>query len=310
MLVRTLCPDAVSPCDGPRVQGPVVLMSNLDDMTDPRVVLITGCSRGIGLAAAIAFAKAGDAVVATMRNVAVRGDALRAELAAAGAEAEVLALDVTDQASVDACFADVYARHGRVDVLVNNAGLGYRGTLEELSIDDLQASLDVNFLGCARTMKAVLPAMRAARSGTIINVSSVAGSFGQPFNDAYCAAKHALEGLCESLTPVARNFGVRVVVVEPGAVIGEFAAHGAGVRDVDHDSPYASMHHAYDTMMSGAYDDAPRPAEIAAAIVAAADEPTPSPRIQVPESTARLIGVKLKDLSGERVVGITSKWLS
>ncbi|MGD9793660.1 MAG: SDR family NAD(P)-dependent oxidoreductase [Acidimicrobiia bacterium] len=279
-------------------------------MTNPRVVLITGCSRGIGLAAAIAFARSGDQVVATMRDIAGSGDAVRAELEAAGVTADLIALDVTDQSSVDACFADAYSRYGRIDVLVNNAGLGYRGTLEELAIDDLQASLDVNFLGCARTMKAVLPSMRAAGAGVIINVSSVAGSFGQPFNDAYCAAKHALEGLCESLTPVARAFGVRVVVVEPGAVVGEFAAKGAGIRDVDPASPYAPMHNAYDTMMSGAYDGAPMSDEIAAAIVAAAGDPEASARIQVPESTARLIGVKLKDLSGERVVGITSKWLS
>jgi len=277
-------------------------------MTDQRVVLITGCSRGIGLAAAVAFAERGDFVVATLRNLTTGAEPLREALRAAGSDTDVVGLDVTDDSSVDAAIGAVLARHGRIDVLVNNAGLGYRGTLEELAIADLQASLEVNFLGAARTMKAVFPSMRRAGAGHIINVSSIAGAFGQPFNDAYCAAKFALEGLCESLTPVARAFGVHVVVIEPGAVIGEFASRGAGVT-AGTDSPYQTMRAAYNAMMSGAYDGAPYPEEIARTIVAATLDPAPSPRIQVPESTARLIGVKLKDLSGERVVGITEKWL-
>src|SRR3954447_18675534 len=201
----------------PPVLRPLGLMSNLDknredNMTDQRVVLITGCSRGIGLAAAVAFAERGDFVVATLRNLTAGAEPVRQALLAAGGDTDLLSLDVTDDRSVDAAIAAVLARHGRIDVLVNNAGLGYRGTLEELSISDLQASLEVNFLGAARTMKAVLPSMRQAGAGHIISVSSTAGAFGQPFDGACCAAKCALEGLCESLTAVARAFGVRVVV--------------------------------------------------------------------------------------------------
>src|SRR3954449_1127608 len=108
-------------------------------MTDQRVVLITGCSRGIGLATAVAFAERGDVVVATLRDPVGGAQPLRDALLAAGSNTEVMALDVTEDASVDRVVDTMLSRHGRIDVLVNNAGVGYRGTLEELSIDDFQA---------------------------------------------------------------------------------------------------------------------------------------------------------------------------
>jgi NAD(P)-dependent dehydrogenase (short-subunit alcohol dehydrogenase family) len=273
-----------------------------------RVVLITGCSRGIGLACAEAFAGAGDRVVATMRDPAA-GAALGQRLKAAISPGEVLALDITDDGSVALLMGTVTERYGPIDVLVNNAGVGHSGTLEELTLEDFRQSMDVNFYGAVRMIMAVLPTMRERGAGRIINVTSLGGGFGQPFNDAYCAAKFALEGLAESLYPIARAFGVHVTVVQPGAVTGEFRAHAGGVRTVDADSPFATMHAAYETLMEGAAAGAVHPDEIAAAIVAVANDPAPVPRVQVPESTAKLMGVKLKDLSGERVVGITAKWL-
>jgi NAD(P)-dependent dehydrogenase (short-subunit alcohol dehydrogenase family) len=270
--------------------------------------MITGCSRGIGLACAEAFAAGGDLVVATMRNLDA-GVALGQRLGSATTPGELVALDITNDASVTDVVASAMARHGRIDVVVNNAGVGHSGTLEELTLQDFRQSMDVNFYGAVRTMMAVLPAMRERCAGHIINVTSLGGGFGQPFNDAYCAAKFALEGLSESLYPIARAFGVHVTVVQPGAVTGEFRAHAAGVHTARADSPFASMRSAYETLMEGAAAGAVPPAEIAAAIVAVANDPAPVPRVQVPESTARLMGVKLKDLSGERVVGITSKWL-
>ncbi|MGE0387219.1 MAG: SDR family oxidoreductase [Gammaproteobacteria bacterium] len=273
----------------------------------PRVVLITGCARGIGLETARQFAARGDGVVATVRNPAAAG-ALREALAGCGAAAAIEALDVTDAGAVNRVVAGVLERHGRIDVLVNNAGTGWRGTLEELTEEDLRAAMEVNFYGPARLMKAVLPGMRAQGGGRVINVSSVAGGLGQPFNDAYCAAKHALEGLCESLYPVERAFGVHVLVVQPGAVANDFAA-SAGGPAARPESPFAAMRAAYDRMMSGVHVGAAPSADIAGIILRAADDPAPPPRIQAPESTARLMGLKFKDLSGERVVAMTSKWI-
>src|ERR1700712_1459842 len=167
-----------------------------------RVVVITGCSSGIGLATAVAFAQHGDTVIATMRHTNRDGRLLEA-LQTANTAATIARLDVTRDESVTAAIEQVLQDHGHIDVLVNNAGLGMAGTLEELSIDDLREVMEVNFFGAARVTKAVLPSMREAGGGRIIAMSSMAGAFGQPFNDGYCASKFALEGLYEALHPVA-----------------------------------------------------------------------------------------------------------
>ena len=178
------------------------------------VALVTGTSSGIGLATAVRLAGAGYRVVATMRDL-TRRDALDAAL---DDVLDVRRLDVQDAASIAACVAGVMADHGRIDVLVNNAGAGYLGALEQTPDAALARTMDVNFTGVWRVTQAVLPPMRLARRGRIVTVSSVGGLLGQPFNDAYCAAKFAVEGLMESLAPVAARFGVHVSLIEPGPV--------------------------------------------------------------------------------------------
>ncbi len=204
--------------------------------------LVTGTSTGIGLATAVGLAAAGHRVIGTMRDPG-RADALLAAAETAGIEVEVAALDVTDAAAA----ADLVARLGTIDVLVNNAGQGSLGTLEQLDDAALQAQLDVNYLAVARLTRLVLPGMRAAGSGRVVTVTSVGGAVGQPFADAYCAAKFAVEGLMQSLAPVAARFGVTVSIVEPAAVGSAFVANVAG-RDRDPgaaDDPYAPLLAAY-----------------------------------------------------------------
>ncbi|MCI4067112.1 SDR family NAD(P)-dependent oxidoreductase, partial [Micromonospora sp. R77] len=194
-------------------------------------VLITGTSTGIGLETAVGAARAGWRTVATMRDVS-RADALRRAADAAGVAdlLEVRRLDVTDQASVTACVADVVDAHGRLDAVVNNAGAGHVGTLEQETIDDVRAVMEVNFFGVLHVSRAALPHLRAAR-GRLVTVSSVGGVVGQPFNEAYCAAKFAVEGFMESLAPLAATVGVTVTVVEPGAVASEFVTNVGVDRD-------------------------------------------------------------------------------
>src|SRR5262249_37753661 len=169
--------------------------------------VVTGASSGIGLATAVAFAQGGDRVVAILRPTS-RRDALDDALTEAGVELELLMLDVTDAAAVDAGMVAVAERYGGIDILINNAGVGYTATLEELSIEDFRQSMEVNFFAVARLTKAVLPGMRAAGRGHVIAVTSLGGAIGQPFNEAYCAAKFAVEGLYQSLNPVAVRFCV------------------------------------------------------------------------------------------------------
>ncbi|GAB2483494.1 SDR family oxidoreductase [Jatrophihabitans fulvus] len=267
-----------------------------------RVVCVTGASQGVGLATARAFAEAGDLVVATSRDAAAAAAA--AALTAPGIT--VHPLDVTSPASVDALHAFVAERFGRLDVLVNNAGRGYQGTLEELSMDDLASSFEVNVLGAARTTKAFLPMMRAAGTGHVIAISSIGGVVGQPFRDAYCAAKFALEGLFESLHPVAARFGVSVSLVEPGKI--ESQHDDRGLRRVATDDPeLARIERSYEEAASTAR---PRPPEETARVVlACADDPRPRLRYQTCKLSARMVGLKLADTDGSVITTMTGSWL-
>lgn len=209
-----------------------------------KVALVTGCSTGVGLHTAIRLAEAGYAVVATMRDPG-KQQALQDEAAKAGISVDVAPLDVCSQASIDAAVTDCMARHGRIDLLVNNAGAGFLGSIEHTGDDDLRRTMETNFFGVWNLTKAVLPHMRAAGSGRIISVTSVGGLLGQPFNEAYCAAKFAVEGMMEGLAPLARQFGVDICLVEPGPINTEFVA---SVRATSQAS-IAAMSEPYGTLI-------------------------------------------------------------
>lgn len=270
-------------------------------------VLITGCSSGIGLAAAVEFAGHGWDVVATMRDVG-RSDALRAALAGAGVEAAIEMLDVADDGSVAEAVPRIAAAHGGVDVIVSNAGIGLDGTTEELFVDDFRRSLETNALGSVRLLQAVLPAWRARGSGRFVAVGSTAGALGMPFNDAYCMSKFALEGLLESLGPVVAAFGVRLAILEAGPVAGDFAhKYGAPAGRVD--GPYAAARARFQAVQDGGYTTAQTSAEIAEVLFRLATMEQPPLRMQSSDSVAKLVGLKLADLSGARVTGLTRGWI-
>lgn len=280
-----------------------------------QVALVTGTSSGIGLHTAVGLARAGLRVVATVRDPA-RADALRAAVAAAGVDIEIVALEVTDPAQARRCVQDVLDRHGRLDVLVNNAGRGRVGPLEQLDDAALQEQLDVNYLAVARLTRLVLPAMRAAGRGRIVTVTSVGGVVGQPFADAYCAAKFAVEGLMQSLAPVAACFGVDVCVVEPAAVASEFVANTGA--DLPTDSagdppaaadPYAPLLAAYLHRTAAAFSSAQTPEEAAATVVEVATTDSPRFRTQTSDTAAAFAGLSLRDLDGATVLAQTCTWL-
>jgi short-subunit dehydrogenase len=171
-----------------------------------RVVLITGASSGIGRAAAELLAVRGHRVFGGVRTVAKTASIPGVEL---------VPLDVRDQASVNACGAEVRSRAGRIDVLINNAGVNLVGAVEETSIAQAQALFDTNVFGVLRMIQAVLPDMRHQAAGQIINVSSILGLIPAPYMGVYAGTKHAVEGLSESLDHEVRAFGIRVVLIEP-----------------------------------------------------------------------------------------------
>jgi NAD(P)-dependent dehydrogenase (short-subunit alcohol dehydrogenase family) len=180
-------------------------------------VLITGTSTGIGRATAIALARSGHTVVATMRQPDASPDLARLA-AAERLSIDVLPLDVDDDASVASAVGRTLARHGHVDVLVNNAGVGGSGPVEEIPIANLRRTFETNVFGVVRCIQAVLPVMRARRSGTIVNVSSVAGRCAMAAHGAYAASKFALEALSEMLAQEIHAFGIRVAIIEPGVI--------------------------------------------------------------------------------------------
>jgi NAD(P)-dependent dehydrogenase (short-subunit alcohol dehydrogenase family) len=180
-------------------------------MTDNNVWFITGAGRGMGVDIARAALAAGHAVVATARNA----DTVTAAL---GPHENLLAvpLDVTDLAAAEAAVNATVGRFGRIDVLVNNAGNLYAGFFENLSPDDVRAQIETNLFGPMNVTRAVLPVMRAQRSGLLITITSTAGIVGQAFSSAYAASKFAEEGWIESLAPEVEPFGIHTMLVEPG----------------------------------------------------------------------------------------------
>ncbi|GAA3765085.1 SDR family oxidoreductase [Microbacterium kribbense] len=270
--------------------------------------VITGAGSGIGLAAARALAVAGWDVVATARRPEA-SEALQA-LAAELPAVTLRSLDVTSDESVAACIGAVLAERGGIDLLVNNAGAGHRGTLEQLSLDELAASLQLNFFGVARVTKAVLPGMRAARSGRVITVTSLNGVVALPFSDAYNAGKFAVEGLMESLAAVMREFGVFVSVLEPGPVNTPFFAHvGGHVHDIPADDPYRDLITRFNgrlAAMGAAGQSAQSVGEVIRDIAA---DPAPALRYQSSDQARGLVAQKLIDPTGTSVVHETGKLL-
>jgi NAD(P)-dependent dehydrogenase (short-subunit alcohol dehydrogenase family) len=272
------------------------------------VALITGCSSGIGLATAVELARQGCRVVATMRDLG-RSGPLSAALAAAGLEVDLRVLDAADDESVASVTAAVLAEHGGIDIVVSNAGMGVEGTTEEVSLDEFRASFEVNTLGSVRLLHAVLPGWRAKRAGRFIAISSVSGAVGFPFNDAYCASKFALEGLIEAMHPVVATFGIHVSVIEPGPVAGDFREHTASPSRREAADPYAPARTAFQKIQSAGFDNAQSNDDIAALVWQVASAPAPVLRYQSSDTVARLIGQKLKDLSGERFTGLMARWV-
>jgi NAD(P)-dependent dehydrogenase (short-subunit alcohol dehydrogenase family) len=180
-----------------------------------KIALVTGTSSGIGLSTAVQLAQHGFTVIATMRDIEKAGP-LQARAQEVGVEIDLQRLEVQDNASVANCVQYVLQKYGHIDLLVNNAGAGFRGTMEQTSLPELRRTMEVNFFGVWRLTQAVFPTMRDAHAGRIITVTSIGGIIGQPFNDAYCAAKFAVEGFMESLAPVARRLGIAISLIEPG----------------------------------------------------------------------------------------------
>jgi len=186
-----------------------------------QVAIITGCSSGIGYETSILLAKNGFKTYATMRNV-EKGDKLKDIAEKENLDLKIIKLDVTDDYSIKNAINEIIQETSRIDILVNNAGNNIAGTVEDLSIEEFKEQFETNFFGLVRVTKAVLPIMRNQNSGIIINLSSIVGKMAIPLNSAYTSSKFAVEGFSESVRYELEDFGIKVILIEPGVIKSNF----------------------------------------------------------------------------------------
>ena len=269
-------------------------------MTRHDPVLISGCSSGIGAATAAALARAGHTVYATARRTETLAD-----LEALGCIP--LTLDVTSEESMIAAVKAVEAEHGRVGSLINNAGYGEYGPIEETDLGRVRTMFETNVFGLARLTQLVLPAMRRSRSGRIVNIGSAGGRITFPVGGFYHATKYAVEAISDALRVEVKPFGIDVILVEPGLIRTNFEDRVNEGLEVGADAggagtAYAGLLAANEKNMTGSYANdfmATGPEEVATVIVKAVESPRPRSRYVVTPAAKAMIN--LRRLGGDRV---------
>ena len=215
---------------------------------DIKVAVVTGSSSGIGYETSIALARSGILTYATMRNLqkATNLESIRDKEML---PLKIQQLDVTDDVSVNKAIQAIVSESGRIDVMVNNAGYGLVGAFEDLSMDEIRSQFETNFFGVVRVMQSVLPIMRKQKFGILVNISSGAGRFGYPSGSAYVSTKFALEGLSESISYELDQFGIKVILVEPGVIRTNFdSGMVMAKKSQNTTSPYFNMTKKMDTV--------------------------------------------------------------
>ena len=263
--------------------------------SSPKTFLITGVSSGLGRAFAAAALEAGHRVAGTVR----RDVDAEAFAALAPERAHPLRLDMTDYDAIPAAVTEAEHRLGPIDVLVNNAGYGHEGVLEESSLDDLQRQFAANLFGPVAMIKAVLPFMRARRRGHIVNVTSMGGFVGFPGTSFYCGSKFALDGLSEALGKEVADLGIRVTSFAPGQFRTEWAGRSMvraprGIADYD-----AVMDPIRDARQAKSGHQPGDPAKAARALLALIEAPNPPVRLFLGEDALELVEQKLVAMKAE-----------
>ena len=245
-----------------------------------KIALVTGSSSGIGFETSLALARNGFHTFATMRDLS-KDEQIKHVIEKEDLDIEILELDVDSEESVNRAIKIISGKKGRIDVLVNNAGYGMWGTVEDVSIDEFKEQFETNFFSLIRLIHKVAPIMRKQGSGNIVNISSVAGRIGFPVSPAYISSKFALEGLSESLRFELMPFGINVIIIEPGVIKTNFFDSMKLSEKSQEDSTYKEI---TDKVISGVKmmaEMGTSPKEVADTIIKALKDEKPLPRYVV-----------------------------
>ncbi|MFL6355340.1 MAG: SDR family oxidoreductase [Nitrososphaeraceae archaeon] len=271
--------------------------SSLSSAKD-RIAIVTGSSSGIGYEISLTLARNGLLTYATMRNL-NKAENIKSVATKENLPVRVKQLDVTDDTSVKNAIQAISSETGRIDVLVNNAGYGLNGALEDLAMDEIKTQYETNVFGLIRTTQAVLPIMRKQKTGIIVNISSGAGRFGFPGGSAYVSTKFAVEGLSESMSYELEPFGIRVVIVEPGVIRTNF---GNGLivarKSQDPNSPYSQIMQKMVSSFEEMMKNASSPNLVAQVVLNAVRDENPNLRYLAGNDVEQWLGTK-RNMSDE-----------
>jgi NAD(P)-dependent dehydrogenase (short-subunit alcohol dehydrogenase family) len=256
-----------------------------------KVALVTGSSSGIGFETALLLSKSGFHTYASMRNLEKKN--ITEIVNTENLPLRVIQLDVNDDISVKNAINKIIAENGRIDVLINNAGYGLFSPIEDITLDQVKEQFETNFFGVVRLVKEVLPVMRKQRNGIIVNVSSGAGRVAIPVSSAYVATKFALEGLSESMRYELKEFGINIIIIEPGVIRTNFVENmkTAGTRSRS-ESPYADLIGRTLKGFGGLMDNSSPPKLVAEAILNAITSKEPEIRYVVGDDAKSIMKVR------------------
>ena len=256
-----------------------------------KVAIVTGSSSGIGFETSLALAREGYFTYATMRNTA-KSDKIKEIAKKENLKISILELDVDDENSAKTAIAHILDQKQRIDVLVNNAGWGLWGCVEDVSVDEFKKQFETNFFSIIRLIQEVAPTMRKQSSGTIVNVSSVVGRIGFPASPAYISSKFALEGLSESLRFEFAPFGIDVIIIEPGVIKTDFMKNMKMAKKSELDTVYKDITTKVVSGVKMMAEMGTPPKEVASTIVKAIKDKKPLPRYIVGNDASMFLEAK------------------
>jgi NAD(P)-dependent dehydrogenase (short-subunit alcohol dehydrogenase family) len=266
----------------------------MDEVDNNKVAVVTGSSSGIGREISLMLARKGFATYATMRNLA-KGSELKDIADKEKLPLKIVQLDVTDDSSVNGAIQTILDESNRIDVLVNNAGYGLTGALEDLSIDEIKSQYETNVFGLVRTTQSVIPIMRKQNAGTIVNISSGLGRFGIATTSAYVSSKFAVEGLSESMSYELEPFGIRTIIIEPGVIKTNFFNSAVlAKKSQGTQSPYIQLMKSMESGMAKLIENAADPAYVAKVVVDAIMDEKSKLRYLAGKDVEQIMGVKNK----------------